>query len=722
MSNLSYSQEQITAAIHRDEAALRFLYESTQDKVTQTVRSMIRDEDAVQDIVQDSFVKAFQNLEKLEKPEYFFAWMRRIASNTALNYLKKKKPVLFSELAGEDGEEIEFADEAIGQDPDAMLNQQETNRLIQEIISALSEEQQLVIGMYYFEEMPIRSIAQKLGCSENTVKSRLSYGRKNVEKKVRELEKQGIKLYSLAPMPFFLWLLRNDHTQPSPKALETILSQCAALSSGTKAAAGSATVKAGVKSAGNAAKKLKTKIIAGILVTAAVGGGAVMALFGGSSDPVPTQTTALQSMEASESAAQSTEPSAAQPQQETHAEETTVPITNPPADPKPAYEAILEEYRAACADSNYLENREQYPNAAKDGMDYYHSLGAFDLYYAYCDIDSNGVEELLIGTGNTIWDVYAFDGEKSVKLIDEQAMGGGRVNLSIMKTGELYVTGSSGASIGVCYMRRLAEDGFTTQEVFYFDQVSNELGVNYYGEMDGEHVTLPQESFQAEMERYTERTDFQWTILVETPMTQSKAYQMILDEYAEAIEAMNNGSYSAEQYPHVKCVVNHEEGTATGPSGINYNYLWFDVDGNGTNELIIAAGLEYGLFMDIHAMRVLDIYTYDGTQALELFQDAALGDTAYLLVGAGNEIYFVDENSGNERQALLKIEPNGYSLEEIYSYHIREENGQKIYYNDTETLTRSEFMFRWPPYLSALVDAKWTFLASHVLSDVSEWG
>lgn len=717
MSNPRYTQEQITAAIHGDETALRFLYESTQDRVTQTVRSMIRDEDAVLDIVQDSFVKAFQNLDKLEKPEYFFAWMRRIASNTALNYLKKKKPVLFSELASEDGDEIEFEDEAIGQNPDVLLDQQETNRLIQEIVSGLSEEQQLVIGMYYFEEMPIRTIAQKLGCSENTVKSRLNYGRKNIEKKVRELEKQGTKLYSLAPMPFFLWLLRNDHAQPSQKALEAILSKCAALSSGTTAAAGSAAAKASVKGAANAARKLKTKIIAGILVTAAVGGGAAMAVFGGSSDPTPTQTTAVQSTEASTTAAQVTEPSAVtELQQET--QETRVVTTNPPEDPRPAYEAILEEYKAACADPNYLNNREQYPNAAKDGMDYYHSMGAFDLYYAYCDIDSNGVEELLIGTEGDIWDVYAFYGEKPVKLIDEKAMGGGRIHLTVMKTGELYVTGSSGASTGVCYMRRLAEDGFTTQEVFYFDQVMNELGVNYYGEMDREHVTLTEEDFRTEMERYTERTNLQWTILVDAPMTQSEAYQVILDEYTEAIEAMNNESYRAEQYPHVKYVVNHEEGTGRGSSGINYNYLLLDMDGNGTNELIIAAGFEYGQFMDIHAMKVLDIYTYDGTQAVELFQDPALGDTAYLQVGAGGEIYFVDENSENQRQICLEIAPDGYSLTEIYSYRIREEEGQKVYYNDTESLKKSEFIFRWPPYMSALVDAKWTHLGSYVRSDI----
>ena len=154
MSDRSYTPELIADAIRGDDVALSFLYESTQDKVTQTVRSMIRDEDAVLDIVQDSFVKAFRNLDKLDKPEYFLAWMRRIATNNADDYMKKKRPVLFSELASEDGTEIEFEDVDIGHLPDVLLDQQETSRLIQEIISGLSEEQQLAIGLFYFEEMP----------------------------------------------------------------------------------------------------------------------------------------------------------------------------------------------------------------------------------------------------------------------------------------------------------------------------------------------------------------------------------------------------------------------------------------------------------------------------------------------------------------------------------------------------------------------------------------
>ena len=54
--------------------------------------------------------------------------------------------------------------------------------------------------MFYYEEMSVREIAETLGCSENTVKSRLNYGRRKVEAKVKELEKRGTRLYSMAPL------------------------------------------------------------------------------------------------------------------------------------------------------------------------------------------------------------------------------------------------------------------------------------------------------------------------------------------------------------------------------------------------------------------------------------------------------------------------------------------------------------------------------------------
>ena len=95
-----------------------------------------------------------------------------------------------------------------------------------EIIDTLPEDQRVVISMYYYEGMSVRQIAEELGITENTVKSRLSYGRKKIETKVLDLEKKGTKLYGLAPIPFLLLLLRcwaGHAAKSSPSALSNIL-------------------------------------------------------------------------------------------------------------------------------------------------------------------------------------------------------------------------------------------------------------------------------------------------------------------------------------------------------------------------------------------------------------------------------------------------------------------------------------------------------------------
>lgn len=275
-----FTDNLINKAAAGNQDAITELYELTYSSVYKTVKSMIADEDTVLDIVQDSFIKGFQSLDQLDSPENFRAWMKRIATNKAKDYLKKKKPILFTDMANEDGEEIDFRDDCLDHCPEEVLDRKETTRLMNEILATLSEDQRLVIGMFYYEEMSVREIAETLGCSENTVKSRLNYGRKKVEVKVRELEKRGTKLYSLAPLPFLLWLFRMDAKAaeiPSGMVLEAVTAECAA----TGAAAGSAGAAAstGAKAAAGAGvKALTTKIIAGVLAVTVVGGGTMLAL------------------------------------------------------------------------------------------------------------------------------------------------------------------------------------------------------------------------------------------------------------------------------------------------------------------------------------------------------------------------------------------------------------------------------------------------------------
>lgn len=93
------------------------------------------------------------------------------------------------------------------------MDRQETERLIDEILNDLPEEQRAVISMFYYEQQSVEEIAAELGVSKNTVKSRLNYGRKKVESEVRALEKKGTKLYGLAPIPFLLLLFRQMEAQ-----------------------------------------------------------------------------------------------------------------------------------------------------------------------------------------------------------------------------------------------------------------------------------------------------------------------------------------------------------------------------------------------------------------------------------------------------------------------------------------------------------------------------
>ncbi len=267
----------VARAKQGDQTAISELYEQTYSEAYYAVKSMIRDEDALSDILQDSYLKAFTHLDSFEGNDRFIPWMRQIAANTARDWLKKKRPMLFSELETEDGGdpiEERFAGESLEGLPQQELDEAETRRLLQEIIGELPEDQRAAIGMYYYEEMSVKEIAAAMEASENAVKSRLLYGRRKIESKVRDLEKKGTKLYGLAPIPFLLWLLRAEKAcaaeLPDEVLLQSILRE---LPAGTSNAAVTGTAS---KAAAGAAKSLGTAKIALIAVAAAavIGAGA----------------------------------------------------------------------------------------------------------------------------------------------------------------------------------------------------------------------------------------------------------------------------------------------------------------------------------------------------------------------------------------------------------------------------------------------------------------
>lgn len=272
--------EAVQKAMKGDQEAYTYLYEKTYTKCFYLARKFLNSEHTAQDIVQDAYVKAFKSLDTLEDPEKFPSWIGTTVSNLSKNELKRRKVTLFSETENEDGQDISdtFVDDRVSVQPEIVMDQNETTRLMKEIIDTLTDEQRICVTMFYMEQMSVKEMASVLEVSENTVKSRLNYGRQKIKDKVLDLEKKGTKLYGLAPIPFFLLLLKEDVKAAQATQIPPM---SAAVSSATKAvttAAGTGSTVAGTTAAtvaAGAGKGIATKVIAGIVAgTLVVGGGA----------------------------------------------------------------------------------------------------------------------------------------------------------------------------------------------------------------------------------------------------------------------------------------------------------------------------------------------------------------------------------------------------------------------------------------------------------------
>ena len=261
--------ELVLLARQDDQNAINELYNQTFKKAYFVARTAIKSSDGdyssqIEDILQDAYVKAFSNLDKLEDPEKFQGWLDTIVINRCKDFLKKKKPLLFSDMSAEnsdDGSTLEFEDsrenDRMEFKPEETVDYGETKRLIAEMLDRMPEDQKMCLLMYYYEEMSVRQIAEAMDCSEGTIKSRLNYARKNLKGQVLELEKKGTKLYCMPLLPFLYWFFREQAAEFIGGTAGTVAAgaaaSTAAAGAGQSVSAGSASSVAGQTASGSAA-------------------------------------------------------------------------------------------------------------------------------------------------------------------------------------------------------------------------------------------------------------------------------------------------------------------------------------------------------------------------------------------------------------------------------------------------------------------------------------
>ncbi|MCK9393905.1 MAG: RNA polymerase sigma factor [Candidatus Paceibacterota bacterium] len=149
----------------------------------------VGDINVAEDITQESFVKAWKNLNKFDRSKKFKTWMFQIAKNTCIDYLRKRKSIPFSRFENEDGDN-NFVDnfEDILPLPDEIFKKKDLAEFLEKAISKLPDANKMVVLLYYKNDFNFREIAEILNEPIDTIKSRYRRGLVSLRKLIGDYE------------------------------------------------------------------------------------------------------------------------------------------------------------------------------------------------------------------------------------------------------------------------------------------------------------------------------------------------------------------------------------------------------------------------------------------------------------------------------------------------------------------------------------------------------
>ena len=219
----------LAAAAEGDRDAYGRIVAACQNTVTAIALAITRDVPASEDVAQEAFISAWQNLRRLQNPASFLPWLRQITRNLAHDHLRGRQ-----RRAGE----VAGADEVIAMAADPQptpfeqLLQDEHQAVAAELISALPDDSREVLLLYYREGQSSQQVAALLGLSDAAVRKRLSRARQVVRDEL--LKRFGEFARDSAPSFAFTAAMATTLAVASPPAAAAGILASAAAGTGAK--------------------------------------------------------------------------------------------------------------------------------------------------------------------------------------------------------------------------------------------------------------------------------------------------------------------------------------------------------------------------------------------------------------------------------------------------------------------------------------------------------
>jgi RNA polymerase sigma-70 factor (ECF subfamily) len=181
--------ELVRASRHGDKEAFRELVERYQRKVTSVAVGMVHNRDDAIEIAQETFVKAFENLDKFKGESSFYTWLYRIVVNRAIDFRRRERrhpTIALEDWAGEGEGYEEILREDRPNDPYEETQSREVGARVAEAINELTPDHKAVILLREVEGLSYEEISRVMQCSKGTVMSRLHYARKKLQKRLKD--------------------------------------------------------------------------------------------------------------------------------------------------------------------------------------------------------------------------------------------------------------------------------------------------------------------------------------------------------------------------------------------------------------------------------------------------------------------------------------------------------------------------------------------------------
>ncbi len=169
--------------------AFAILQKKYNRQIHSLMRRMVRDADDVDDLVQVTFIKAYNALSSFLCEHSFEKWLYKIASNNCIDYMRRKRFAMVSldkPIAGGDGDMIMEIPDPHSPQPDGVLLGNERSALLNEAFEALPPKYKEVIRMRHHEELEYNEIAEKLNLPLGTVKAHIFRARQIMFRKLQK--------------------------------------------------------------------------------------------------------------------------------------------------------------------------------------------------------------------------------------------------------------------------------------------------------------------------------------------------------------------------------------------------------------------------------------------------------------------------------------------------------------------------------------------------------